>query len=242
MCAYIFFVVISLSIGFTQVKGPTPLWQTGLLSKAGHELQPPIPVAAATPSSSGTTAVHQKRNKVRRTRNSPGKHTPLQQPTDLENVSSVQLQTQSHDGFQRTSSQVQIGRPPSASKLRGRLGHLISAIADAHKATSGTNKDCRDTVTAVAPSSPTSSSLTQAHRRAWSATAVDDFRPPEDPISHVNSAQYHHHGGTSLHVHVPVQDSLNSSYSDIEVHMCSKCDRIYHCRGELEKHECLCEV
>ena len=225
------------------MKGPTPLWQTGLLSKAGHELQPPIPVAAGrrwTPSRSVITAAHQTRSERRKARNALEKQAPsLQQPTDLEKVSFLQTQTPSS----RDEFQVQVGRPPSSSRLRGRLGHLISAIADAHQAATGTNTDCRSTVTAVAPSPGTSNSLTQAQRCAWSATAADDSsRLPEDSrlISHASCTHRDVHSGTNLQAQA--EDSPNSSYSDIEVHMCSKCDRMYHCRGDLEKHESLCQV
>ena len=194
------------------MKGPTQLWQTSLLTEARHELQP---VARLTSPRAATAIYQAKKSKGRKARSAQEKE-----------FSSQQMQTYSPE---ESYSQVQIERPPNSSRFRGRLGHLVSAIADAHKAATSTGQY---TVTGIAPSH-TSNPTTQVRRRAWSATAAADSRPP----FHARTAHHDDNGS-----HLQVQDSPNSSYSDIEVHMCSKCDRMYHCRGDLEEHERLCEL
>lgn len=81
----------------------------------------------------------------------------------------------------------------STAKLKGRLGHLVAAIAEAHSSSSTTYVD---------GSSSGSHEPSRWHNTAWV--------------------------------------SANSSLDSIEMHMCSKCDRMYSNMDELEHHQSLC--
>lgn len=88
----------------------------------------------------------------------------------------------------------------SMSKLRGRLGHLVAAVAEAHRASSSVSS--RVDGTNSSRGLGTESECQLAFNNAWV--------------------------------------SANSSLDSIEVHMCSKCDRMYSNRADLEHHQAIC--
>ena len=88
----------------------------------------------------------------------------------------------------------------STAKLKGRLGHLVAAIAEAHCASSSTSSHVDRTNSSKGLG--TKSEAEFACSNAWV--------------------------------------SVNSSLDSIEVHMCSKCDRMYSNRVELEHHQAIC--
>lgn len=85
----------------------------------------------------------------------------------------------------------------TTAKLKGRLGHLVAAIAEAHHA---------------------STSLMSGVDRTNSSKGLGTKSEPR----HVRS------------------NAWVSADSSIEVHTCSKCDRMYSNRGELEHHQAIC--
>ena len=89
----------------------------------------------------------------------------------------------------------------STAKLKGRLGHLVTAIAESHDV-------------ALNPSSSGADSVGMGR----------ETRIESEP----------------LHVHSNAWVSASSSLDSIEVHMCSKCDRMYSNRIDLEHHQAIC--
>ena len=86
----------------------------------------------------------------------------------------------------------------SSAKLKGRLGHLVAAISEAHSSSASTNMD----------------------RFSNGAHSIESDGPS--------------------HMHSNAWVSADSSLDSIEVHMCSKCDRMYSNREALEHHQSIC--
>ena len=89
----------------------------------------------------------------------------------------------------------------STAKLKGRLGHLVAAIAESHSSSS----------------SPTAS---HTGIGAGSGGCVKTE--------------------SSSHGHSNAWVSANNSIDSIEVQMCSKCDRMFSDRSDLEHHQASC--
>ena len=94
----------------------------------------------------------------------------------------------------------------SSAKLKGRLGHLVAAIAESHSSSSTTSMD----------------------------------RCSDGPGTHNTKS-----GGPSrVHVHVHSNAWMpdDSSLDCIEMHTCSKCDKMYGNREALEHHQSICTL
>ena len=171
-----------------QLKGPIPLWQRETLLKAQQELTPVTdqsyihPVEKTEKRKTKRAASIDKHSKTSRRNYSPpaldSGHKLQQAPSST------------------TAIHKQLERPSTNSKLRGRFGYLVEAIAQAHK-----------------------SDMTGSCNRS---------SPPKQ------GAAWHEGPNVSLH------GSLNSLYGDTEVCMCSKCDRMFHSKVELDGHLLAC--
>ena len=176
------FTQLNLCISFTcipQLKGPTPLWQNQTLSKA----QTPADQAHNHPQSPT------EKSEKRQTESPVADKYPKRSPPAIDSGQSVT--TSSSRASLHKQKQLQ-----KSSKLRGRLGHLVEAIAEAHR---------------LSPSPPP----VPMQRPAWYQSATE--------------ASNH-----SSH------DSANSSYSDIEISLCNKCDRMFHSKVEFDAHQLIC--
>ena len=157
-----------------QLKGPTPLWQNQTLSKA----QTPADQAHSHPQSPT------EKSEKRQTESPVADKYPKRSPPAIDSGQSVTTS--------RASSHKQ-KQLQKSSKLRGRLGHLVEAIAEAHR---------------LSPSPP--------------------------PVPMQRPAWYQSASNHSSH------DSTNSSYSDIEISLCNKCDRMFHSKVEFDAHQLIC--
>ena len=93
----------------------------------------------------------------------------------------------------------------SSAKLKGRLGHLVAAIAEAHTSSSSINMERLNFSNGTHNSKPGGPSLVHTvHSNAW----------------------------------MPADSSLDC----IEVHTCSKCDKMYSNREALEDHQSICTL
>ena len=97
----------------------------------------------------------------------------------------------------------------SSAKLKGRLGHLVAAIAEAHSSNSSpiSNVDRYSNGAYNSKSGGRSHDIVRVHSNAWMPVDDDD-------------------------------DSLDC----IEVHTCSKCDKMYNNREALEHHQSICTL
>lgn len=164
----------------SQLKGPTPLWQNKTLSKA-HT--PADHVHSHPQSPSEKTDRKQAESSV------ADKHPKSPPPAIGSSQRGASLRAPSRKQKQLKNSS------STTCKLRGRLGHLVEAIAEAHR---------------LSPSPP------PMHRTAW-------YQSAEEGSNH------------SSH------DSPNSSYSDIEISLCNKCDRMFHTKVEFDAHQLICK-
>ena len=110
------------------------------------------------------------------------------------------LKTKTDSGVLSADSSVEQSRASSA-KLKGRLGHLVAAIAEAHSSTSSTN--------------------------------MDRFS---------NGVHSNESGQPSHHVHSNAWMTAEGSLDCIEVHTCSRCDKMYSNREALEHHQSICTL
>ena len=96
----------------------------------------------------------------------------------------------------------------SSAKLKGRLGHLVAAIAEAQSSNSSSinNMDRYSNGAYNSKSGGRSHDIVRVHSNAW--------MPADD------------------------DDSLDC----IEVHTCSKCDKMYNNREALEHHQSICTL
>ena len=98
----------------------------------------------------------------------------------------------------------------SSAKLKGRLGHLVAAIAEAHRSNSSpiSNVDRYSNGAYMynSKSGGRSHDIVRVHSNAW----------------------------------MPADD--NDSLDCIEVHTCSKCDKMYNNREALEHHQSICTL
>lgn len=109
-----------------QLQHPTPLWQNNVLLRATEELRVPSAHPPSTPSSSSSLSREWRKS-----------HSAAKEPRNQSTPGNADYQTL--PGSVRTVSAGTLSdsqRPELSTKLRGRLGHLVTAIADAHQATS----------------------------------------------------------------------------------------------------------
>lgn len=108
-------------------------------------------------------------------------------------------------------------RPLTGGSLKGRLGHLVAAIAESHK----TSNIIGTTMTSPQQMSEreTPPPLLKGRQDVW----IDLKEPSNDFVR-------------SSHL------SANSSYGSLDIHMCSKCDRMYHSKQQLDEHIEVCEM
>ena len=97
----------------------------------------------------------------------------------------------------------------STAKLKGRLGHLVAAIADSHTSSSSSHNHLNSNL--------------GGGRGKSTCNGGQTIKAEPSP-----------------HVHSNTWIRTNSSLDSIEVCMCSKCDRMFSGRGELEQHQALC--
>ena len=113
------------------------------------------------------------------------------------------IKTQADLSAVLSESSVEQSRASSA-KLKGRLGHLVAAIAESHSSSSSMSTDrCSNGAHNGKPGGPSRVHV-HVHSNAWMA---DD-----------------------------------SSLDCIEVHTCSKCDKMYGNREALEHHQSICTL
>lgn len=171
-----------------QLKGPTPLWQRETLFKAQQELKPVTHQSYSHPA---------EKTEKRRTKSAASidKHSNSSRrncsPPALDSGHKLQQAPSSTAAILKHN---QLERPSTNSKLRGRFGYLVEAIAQAHK-----------------------------------SDMTGGYSPPPK-----QGAAWHEGSNVSLH------GSLNSFYDDTEVCMCSKCDRMFHSKVELDGHLLAC--
>ena len=100
----------------------------------------------------------------------------------------------------------------STAKLKGRLGHLVAAIAQAHHTDSNSSAPSTNTPAAGVNEGgtgvPIRPEVLHPCNNAWVSTS---------------------------------KSSLQGVDSISEIYMCSKCDRMYTERGGLEQHESVCQ-
>ena len=96
----------------------------------------------------------------------------------------------------------------STAKMKGRLGHLVAAIAQAHHSSQKSSTPSTHLVNGSISGEPSRPKVLHHPSNAW-VTTSDKSLESVDLIS--------------------------------EMYMCSKCDRMYTDRGELEQHQSLCQ-
>ena len=195
------------------MRQATPLWRKSFLSQLQEEqqiaqqssqhdmLHQPHPHTAAVQSTGGPWSNNEHQRKVQ----SASKANRLKMNCSNQwvgNGHSKSLKTWADSGAVSANSSVEQSRASSA-KLKGRLGHLVAAIAEAHSSNSPTSTD----------------RLSSGAHNSKSG------------------------GGPShAHVHSNAWMPADSSLDCIEVHTCSKCDKMYSNREALEHHQSICTL
>ena len=191
------------------MRQATPLWKKSFLSQLQEErtvaqqssqhgmLHQPHPHTSAAVQSTGGHIHTQSNNQHQRKVQSAIKS----KVNSNQWVRNGTVKTWADSGAVSADSSVEQSQASSA-KLKGRLGHLVAAIAEAHSSNSSTN--------------------------------MDRFS---------NETQSTKSGGPShVHVHSNAWMLADSSLDCIEVHTCSKCDKMYSNREALEHHQSICTL
>ena len=104
-------------------------------------------------------------------------------------------------------------RPPTGGSLKGRLGHLVAAIAESHRTSN---------ITMTSPQQMSEKETPPPIRKDRQDVWID----LKQPLSSSDSSCI----------------SPTGSCSSLDIHMCSKCDRMYHNKQQLDKHLEECEI
>ena len=167
-----------------QLQHPTPIWQNELLLQVSKEQKAAREMASEAP----PTSSHPNKS-TRKSRSATAMNAKPDSSTSAEQVA-----VGGSSGSLRSSS---------STKLKGRLGHIVTAIADAQQSSSAVGRP-REPSSSESPASLSPRVRSQVWRE--SADCLE----------------------------------ASASYSNIEVHMCSKCDRMYHTVEDLKLHHMIC--
>ena len=198
------------------MRQATPLWRKSFLSQLQEEQQQAIAqqssqhetvhrphphASAALVQSTGGHIHTQSNNQHQRKVQSAIKASK----SKVNSSRNENVNTWTDSGAVSGDSSIEQSRALSA-KLKGRLGHLVAAIAEAHSSNSSISSVDRYSNGAYnSKSGGRSHDVVRVHSNAW--------MPADD-------------------------DSLDC----IEVHTCSKCDKMYNNREALEHHQSVCTL
>ncbi len=199
------------------MRQATPLWRKSFLSQLQEEQQQAIAqqsshhemvhrphphAAAAVQSTGGHIHVHTQSNSQHQWKVQHAVKASGSKVNGNQWIGNGKLKTWADSGAVSADSSIEPSRASSA-KLKGRLGHLVAAIAEAHSSNS-------------------------------SLIGMDRCR---------NGAYDSKSGGLSHDiVHVPSNAWMPPADDCIEMHTCSKCDKMYSDRKALEHHQSICTL